>query len=165
MRKLVFLGKYSKGIGRYSELVFPSLGQLQVAPLDWPSQLHPGSFNVEISPTGYPEGFEELGDLPGIKRMDQGQFLPEFIIPHHQILKNKLSPSPDLPNRGDAQIWRATLGPNKPEVEIPIWMVRRIGSGLQVHIELVSAECLSELFGLVHGDEVRVTIYEGNAAG
>jgi hypothetical protein len=110
MRKLEFIGKVRSNKGRFAkEMVIPGRENLLVVPPDWPTQLAPGTLNVEIDSNGFPNGFDEIGDGDGLRKLDNGQFTPVLTIPREKIAGNTLKPTPDEPTKGTAQVWRADI--------------------------------------------------------
>ncbi|MEX1098581.1 MAG: hypothetical protein WED34_21220 [Planctomycetales bacterium] len=146
-RTLTFCCSVKKGIGKHSDLRIPGTNELPDAPSDWPTTLQPGSLNALIDDNGYPDGFESLGSGPGMKKLDDGCFEPEFVIPKDKIKNN---------SKGDAQVWRACIVVNATGEEIACWALRRIGSGIKKQIELVSAVHLRNTFRL--GEDAKVTV-------
>ena len=154
---LTFKGVIRSGSGHYKELVFPNQDQLDDAPNDWPGHdLYRGSLNVRVANGGFPDGFESP---PHIRRLDNKQFRPTFVIPRDAIANNKLGRRPDLPDGGDAKVWRATLQVVATEQAKDCWLVRRICSGLMYDLELVSNERLRTTLSLADGANVSVNVF------
>lgn len=154
---LTFKGVIRSGSGHYKELVFPNQDELDDAPNDWPGHdLYRGSLNVRVANGGYPDGFESP---PHVRRLDNRQFQPAFVIPREAIANNKLGHRPDLPDGGDAQVWRAALQVVATEQSEDCWLVRRIGSGLMYDLEFVSDQHLRTALTLADDDPVIVEIF------
>lgn len=115
-----------------------------IPPMDWPETLFPGSLNVRVA--HFPKEFAARGLQPSAKALDTAGFAPEFMIRQELMLNNKLTATPSMPQRGTAQIWRASL--EAADQQAPCWVLRRFGSGLDDQIELVSSASLRELMGL-----------------
>ena len=150
-RKLTFRCTIKPGIGEHSDLKFPGRNEFADGPTDWPIKLQPGSLNALIDDDGYPDAFDSLGSAVGMKRLDEGRFIPEFIIPRAQIENN---------SKGDAQVWRAHISVTNTGKEIDCWALRRIRSGITRQIELVSDLHLRTALILDDGAEVVVTLFE-----
>lgn len=151
MDKLTFVGEIIKGRGGHKELGIPGRADLLGAPADWPARLFAGSLNVLIRPSGYPQEFTGRCIKLTVQSLDFAFFRPEFTIPRDQMRNNKLNAIPSMPNRGEAQVWRARLlveGQN-----IVCWVRRRFGSGLTQELELVSGEGIRSTYKLP--EEVR----------
>jgi hypothetical protein len=159
MDKLYFTGTVISGCGQYSELEFPDKIKIEGASEDWPQSLLRGSLNIRINEDGYPEEFSRLGYQNNIKMLDKIGFQPEFIIPGQLIKNNKLLPTPEYPNRGSVQVWRAVLTNKHSEEYIHCWVVRRFGSGLFRDIELVSDTCLRKKLKLENENNVVVCMF------
>jgi len=122
------------GIGRHSDLVVPGRVEFDCASADWPERFFAGSLNVRI--LRYPDEFLRHGLRLSMDALDSGVFEPAFTIPHSQMLSNKLTPVPHNRDRGNAQVWRASLSANN--LSLVCWVLRRIGSQLKQQIELIS---------------------------
>lgn len=133
-------------------------------PSDWPEQLCPGSLNVLIDDDGYPPDFWDRCNGTGVKKLDSQCFRPAYVIPRECIKNNKLKATPELPVRGDAQIWRAELRSVRHSTAAHCWLMRRFGSGLGKQLELVADVKLRDKLGLQERDAVEV-IVEGIWAG
>lgn len=156
-KSLVFDGVVINGRGGHAELGVPGRHELPSAPHDWPEQLFPGSLNLRV--LQYPSEFRGRGLPESVKVLDAIPFGPEFTIPHGAMRNNKLTPTPAMPRRGTAQVWRTQLTANGHTVMC--WVLRRIGSGLGRELELVSAEGLRAKLGLCRETEwpARVTVW------
>lgn len=149
MDELVFKGRVVNGIGRHAELHVPGKSLLSAAPDDWPEKPYPGSLNILV--TQWPDAFSERKLAHSAKSLDMGGFAPAFTIPQNEMGNNQLGPRPDMAHRGTAQVWRALL--NASDKETPCWVLRRFGSGLRDHIELVSEVGLRDSLGLSRDKE------------
>jgi hypothetical protein len=141
---LVFKGTVINGRGGHAELGVPGRHELPSAPEDWPESFFAGSLNVLVS--HYPIEFTSRGLRHSVKVLDTARFDPAFTIPQSQMRNNKLTPTPAMPHRGTAQVWRAMLTANDQTTRC--WVLRRIGSGLDCELELVSGEGLRASLGL-----------------
>jgi CTP-dependent riboflavin kinase len=149
MNDLKFAGKIVNGIGKHAELVIPGCNILPMAPADWPEQLYPGSLNLSVSQ--YPDEFTARGLQPSTKALDMAGFEPEFTIRQNLMLNNRLTATETMPNRGTAQVWRASL--KVIDREVSCWVLRRFGSTLANQIELISPIGLRGELGLSHEQE------------
>jgi hypothetical protein len=131
------------GIGKHSELLVPGRSDFECPIADWPVRLFPGSLNVRVS--GYPDEFVRRGLRRSIAALDSAGFEPEFTIPQAQLGNNRLTPVLGMPDRGNAQVWRASLSANG--LERTCWALRRIGSALTQDIEIVSSVSLRTSLG------------------
>lgn len=134
MDELVFTGDVVNGIGEHVELFVPGRNDISGAPADWPERLCPGSLNIFVSV--YPPEFAARLIAPNTRSLDIAGFIPEFTIAQAAMKNNKLIPLPNMPVRGTAQVWRATLEANGKTHSC--WVLRRFGSALNKVIELVS---------------------------
>jgi len=159
MDKVYFEGTVISGISKYSELEFPDKTKIKEAPDDWPQHLVKGSLNICIDEDGYPEEFSNLGHQNDTSILDKTQFQPEFIIPGNLIKNNKLVPSQECHNRGNAQVWRATLTKKCSGDSTNCWVVRRFGSTIYRDLEIVSDIHLRNHFKLENGDRVIVLMF------
>lgn len=155
-RSITFRCSIKKGIGKHSDLKIPGRLECAAAPSDWPIHLEPGSLNALIRADGYPDSFDSFGSAPGMKRLDEGLFVPEFVIPKTEIKNN---------TKGDAQVWRARISVPGTGDDVDCWALRRIGSGIARQVELVSEVHMRTEFHLEDGSEVVVTLFEGAAVG
>lgn len=156
-----FKGQITDGIGKHSELFVPGRNELATAPSDWPTKLQPGSLNVRVSQDGYPNGFAKYRHGLSVKNLDDGCLNPAFVIPQNQLGNNKLTPTPLVPRRGTAQVWRTVLYTDIQE--IPCWVLRRIGSGLSCVLEIVAAVHLREVYNLQNGQCVELVLEASDA--
>lgn len=155
---LRFVGSIIKGRGRHSELGVPGRKALAECPDSWPQRLCPGSLNVRIDE--YPAAFDERGLPHSVKALDTAGFDPSFVIPWNEMERNRLTPRPESPRRGTAQVWTAVL--DWKDESLDCWVLRRIGSGLGKELEIVSGIRIRERFNLYPQEEnfpVSVTLY------
>jgi hypothetical protein len=161
MSGLRFSGVIRDGVGRYVELHVPGRDEIPQAPADWPISLQKGSLNVQVTQDGYPLIFKQLGLPVSVTSLDQRPFPAAFEIAQHEFGNNQLRPNPNMPNRGAAQVWRATLSAG--EKEYPCWVLRRYGSRVGEQLELLSGVHMRKTYNLVNGQAVLVTLQQGNA--
>src|SRR4051794_12748725 len=128
MDKLTFTGNIIKARGGHAKLWIPGRNDLHERPPDWPEQLYAGSLNVLIAPDGYPQEMQARRIPVTVKSLDLGTFAPAFTIPQHLMRNNTLEPTPEMPQRGSAQVWRAVLSANGYNIQC--WVLRRFDSGL-----------------------------------
>lgn len=131
--ELVFTGEVINGRNGHHQLVIPGRNDLQDAPKDWPEKLFPGSLNVLVS--SYPVELGQRGLTNSVKVFDTAGFRPALAIPQAKMINNLLAPHQGMPERGKAQVWRATVTSNGKT--IGCWVLRRIGSGLAQELELL----------------------------
>lgn len=146
MNRLIFTGKISKGAGKHKELGVPGKGKIHQAPEDWPELLFEGSLNIKINANGYPVEFSHLNIPLSTKSLDIVHFKPVFEIRQNEFELNLLRPTPEMKNKGDAQVWRAKILVEGNEENA--WVLRRYGSGLADIIELVSDIKIREKYNL-----------------
>jgi len=118
--------------------------------------LQEGSLNVRITDDGCPPEFQKLGTKRGTKRLDEKTFSPEFVIPKDLIRNNKLGPTPENPDGGDAQVWSAKLVVDGTGATVNCWVVRRMGSALYRDLEIVSERHLRTDLNIEDGTQVTV---------
>ena len=82
MRKLEFIGTVKAEAT--PELIIPGRDALFLKPDDWPTQLAPGTVNIEIN--SFPEGFAEIGEGEGLARLNAGKFRPALVISQRMII-------------------------------------------------------------------------------
>ena len=163
MRELVFTGDVRSNMGKFSNMRIPGRKELPQAPENWPLTLCPGSMNIGLSDDGFPAKFQALGEKEGVKKLDEGNFVPEFIIPYNDIANNSLAPKAGSPLRGYAQVWRAIITVPVSGRSAECWLLRRIDSGIKRQIELVSEKRLKTELGVDDGAAVVVKVLEGAA--
>lgn len=162
-RILQFSGIIHTNTGQFNrDMVIPGRGAFMAAPLDWPITLQPGTLNIKIDLSAVPGVFSEIGSSNGIKRFDERNFAPAFVIPQDSIKGNTLKPNERQPNKGTAQIWRAELLVISTGKAAKCWMLRRIGSGIYNQIELVSDLHLRSHPNLTDDIRVTLTVFEGS---
>lgn len=154
--ELVFIGCVASGIGCHSSLDIPGREGITGEHNDWPLRLYPGSLNIMVS--GYPAQLAGMGLKSEVAVLDQGLFVPAFVIPGTALSNNKLRPRQLEPKRGDAQVWRAFISKYGHAVFVKCWALRRFGSGVGEQLELVSDERLRD-HGFQDGDLVAVSLY------
>jgi len=161
MRKLEFIGTVQTGNGKFAQdMVIPGHGDLFMAPIDWPTELAPGTLNIKINDDGFPDGFNENGSGDGLIKFEEGKFRPTLLISPWKIPGNTLKDDSDHPTRGMAQLWRAELQVIATGKVTTCWMLRRLGSDITSEIELVAEEHLRSRLNLSDGMVVKVTVWE-----
>jgi hypothetical protein len=160
-----FVGVVAKGRGKFSvQLRLPSKDQLSLAIRDWPEVAAAGTLNVHVERSGFPVEYLANFKEPSFRHLDSRRFAPEAELPWSDIGGNTLPPSREQPDRGRAQVWRATLMDLRTRNECLCWVFRRIGSGLRSELELVAHENLRGALALIDGSPVQV-IVEGTWIG
>jgi hypothetical protein len=152
-----FSGTIVDGIGKYTELRVPGRNEVRQAPKDWPVRLCPGSLNLRILPSGYPELFSANGLPNTTKSLDSRIFAACFAIPQSEFGNNRIVPTPQLLHRGSAQVWRSKL--EYGENQISCWVLRRFGSGLADQIEILSKQHLRTEYGIESGNAATITLF------
>lgn len=164
MRIFRFIGKVKSNKGLFAkELTLPTRGTVHDLPPDWPATIEPGTLNVRIDDDGFPtNGFDSIGRSNGVKKLDEGKFVPACTIPFDAIPGNTLRPRPNEPLRGTGQAWRARICVATTGESLDCWMFRRIGSGISSQLELISDRRIRSVLNL-HEDDVAVAvdIFEG----
>jgi hypothetical protein len=155
MRKLDFHGMVQAGT---EEIVLPGQDDLFLKPEDWPKQLAPGILNIEV--TGFPAGFEDIGNGDGLGRLDEGKFRPSLVIPQRLIAGSTIKPDADHPTRGFASVWQADLQVIATAQEMSSWAFRILGSTNTSVLGLVAEDDLRSRLDLADGMEVKVTVWE-----
>ena len=144
------------GIGRYSDLEFPTKEECTDLPAGWPDHMQPGSLNANI--LRMPINLDVLGPGYGVQKLDNRRLIPACVIPFDQIRKNLLVPSNDNPERGNAQIWECKVTVAKTSKIFNAWAVRRSGSAYSNVIEIMSDRHLRKAYDLQTGDAVKVRL-------
>jgi hypothetical protein len=158
MRKLELQGTVQAG---GPGLVLPGRDELTLKPDDWPVRLTPGVLHVGID--GFPEGFDEIGEGDGLKRLDEGRFRPALVIPQRKIAGSTLTPDADHPTRGFALVWRADLQAVTTGQASSCWALRVIGSDEPRQLSLVAEDDLRNVLNLRDGTAVKVTVWEAES--
>lgn len=154
---LEFRGVVRKGEGLFSkQLEILGSAEIKAPPTDWPERIEPGTLNVRI--VSFPPEFTQRFGANDLRLLDERLFTPEVELPHHVIRNNTLPPTTALPDRGNAQVWRATLESEKNGKKRQCWVLRRIGSGMSGDLECVAGEHLRSTMGLSNDDSVVVTV-------
>jgi hypothetical protein len=135
--------------------VLPSRKQLSKPIRDWPNTPEPGTLNVRVK-DGFPAEFLRAFGEPNLRLLDSRRFSPEAELNWTEIGGNTLPPQPGHADRGNAQVWRATLRNLSTGSECLCWALRRTGSGLSVDLELVAGEKLRDR--LILSDDTPVEI-------
>jgi hypothetical protein len=162
MRTLEFIGTVRESQDNSSqEIVVLGRDELIIAPTDWPQQLAPGSLHIEVN--AFPEGFATIGEGEGLKKLDNGSFRPELVIPKRKIAGKTLEPDADHPTRGFAQVWRAEIQVIASSQATTCWMLRIIGTESSAQLELVAEEGVLNCLGRSDGTAVRVTVREAES--
>ena len=106
---LRFVGRVRDGICEFSGLALPGKDDIPAKIKDWPTDLEPGSLNVQVERDGFPAKYiKEFGDTSN-SHLDSRKFKPEAELDYDVIPNNALSPTSQQPDRGNLQIWRAHL--------------------------------------------------------
>jgi hypothetical protein len=158
MRKLEFIGTVQADTT--PELIIPGRADLFLAPEDWPTQLAPGTLNIQINDDGFPARLAEIGTGDGLRSLDGGKFRAALVIPQRKLQGSTLKPDADHPTKGFAQVWQAELQVIATGQEATCWMFRVIGSDNLSQIELVDQENLRRRLNLSYGMAVKVTVWE-----
>ena len=155
---LRFKGLVRPGMGKFSKkLVLPSRSSLSKEIRDWPDVPQPGTLNVRVK-DGFPAEFINAFEQPNVQLLDTRRFAPEAELDWTEIKGNTLPPQPDRTDRGNAKVWRAKLRNLSTGDECSCWVLRRIGSGLSVDIELVAGEKLRDRLALIDQTPVEIDL-------
>jgi hypothetical protein len=155
MRKLEFTGTVQ---ANDRELVIPGRDDPFLKPDDWPTQLAPGTVNIEVGT--FSNAITEIGEGEGLAKLDAGKLRPALVIPQRKSVGSTLTPDTDHPTRGFAEVWRADLHVVGTGQETTCWAIRIIGSDATRTLRLVAEEDLRSRFNLADGTAVKVTIWE-----
>ena len=154
---LEFFGTVKDGVGRFSkQLVVPGRESLPTSIRDWPEALYPGTLNVQVS--SYPDSYLDRFGSADVRHLDSRAWRPEIELPFDAIVGNTLPPTAKNPDRGRAQVWRASLQRADSGDGALCWVLRRIGSGLHQVLEIVSDRRLREVLGIQSGDPVTLLV-------
>lgn len=156
--RMVFNCRVASGMGMYSELQFPTRHEFNGLSQKWPEKMFPGSLNASIKTDGFPKNLDVLGNGRGVQKLDNKLLSPEFSIPHDRIGNNLLTPSPDMQERGTAQVWECEIEVKETAKKFNAWAVRRIGSAYADVIEIMSDKALRKTYGLEDGAEITVSL-------
>jgi len=164
MRKLDFIGTVRRNEDNlFPQIVLPGRDELIVALADWPTKIAPATLSIQVNEDGFPEGFEEIGQGDGLKKLDVGKFRAALVIPRRLIAGNPVKPDPGHPTRGFAQVWRAELRMIATGQAAKCWMFRIIDSELHSQLELVAEENLCSHLNPCDGAAVKVTAWEAES--
>jgi len=83
--KLQFVGKVIKGCGKFSELIVPGKADLPVKIRDWPDKIEPGTLNVHIKDSDFPQKYIDEFHSTGTACLDTRRFQPEAELPFDAI--------------------------------------------------------------------------------
>lgn len=156
---LRFTGVVVDGCGLFArQLVLPNRPELSVPIRDWPECPQQGTLNVLIQDAGFPADFLVHFPGPDIRHLDTRRFEPEAELKWREIGGNTLPPTPGDPDRGNAQVWRSVLRRCDTREEKRCWVLRRLGSGLWQHLELVAGEKLRGSLALANRTVVEVDV-------
>jgi len=117
-----------------------------------------GTLNIHVKRSGFPAAFLDNFKDHSFRHLDLRRFKPEAELPWSDIGGNTLPPTPDKPDRGSAQVWRASLLNLQTKNDHLCWVLRRIGSDLRSEVELVSDENLREALNLSDGSPVQIGV-------
>lgn len=157
---LQFTGKVRPGCDKFArELTLPRRNELPVPIQDWPEVPCQGTLNIQIDAGGFPSEFLRRFSSANVQHFDSRRFAPEAELPWNAIGGNTLPPIPGKPDRGNAQVWRATLSGREHRMEQLCWVLRRIGSGLKQDLELVAGINLRAALELSNGSAVDVYMH------
>jgi hypothetical protein len=155
---LRFKGVVRKGVGKFAkELTLPGRSKLSKPIRDWPEIPHPGTLNVRVE-GGFPTEFVETFGRPDVRLLDSRRFSPEAELKWSEIGGNTLPPQPGRPDRGNAQVWRATVCNSNTGATSLCWALRRIGSALSMDFELIAGEKLRDRLALMDGTPVELAL-------
>lgn len=148
---LHFEGHVADGAHKFAEqLVIPGAALLPVPIEGWPEKLWPGTLNFRIAPNGFPRDYLTRFRSASVKHLDSRQFIPLAQLSASLIIGNTLPPTKDEPERGIAQIWRATITvASGPATQC--WVLRRIGSGYSTVLETVAERALRAVLNAPKG--------------
>ncbi len=157
MTSLRFSGVVRTGCTRFAvELALPGRTQLSVPIRNWPDVPRPGTLNVRMQAEGFPAEFLQVFGEANVRCLDSRRFAPEAELKWSEIGGNTLPPQPGRPDRGNAQVWAATLRNLETGKERQCWVLRRIGSSLWQDLELVAGEQLRDALRLLDGTPVEI---------
>lgn len=122
-------------MGCHASLFVPGRALIAQADEDWPLTLYPGSLNIRVD--SLPPQLKEKGLPASVEALDNRLFAPAFEIRRDQFGNNKLRPTPEMPRRGDAQVWRAKIMTDGREI-VECWVLRRFGSRVEEQLEIVA---------------------------
>jgi len=154
-----FKGMVCEGIKKFSkQLILPNRDQLSIPIQEWPEIPQPGTLNIKLDDQDFPPEFLKVFGRCDLRALDSRQFAPEAELLWTEIGGNTLPPTRERPDRGNAQIWRACVRKVATREERVCWVLRRIGSTLVVHLELVAGVKLRDALSLVDGTPVEVDV-------
>ncbi len=155
---LRFKGVYTEGHNVFSKIIqIPGHCNFTKPIEGWPAVMHLGTMNVKINPDGFPQELISHFGSNSVKHFDSRRFKPKAEIPAHAIGGNTLLPTEACPDKGNGQVWSATIIIEQNRMDC--WVFRRIGSGYEDVLELVAEESISVALGLEYGDPVTVMMY------
>lgn len=159
--RLEFKGKVIKGSGCFSkQLHVPGEQDIPGLIRDWPDEIQPGTLNVLIDDSGWPEDYlAKFGKETN--SLDLRQFQPEVELHHNKIGSNTLAPQGgEREDKGNAQIWRSHLTKIESGESVQCWVLRRIGSRMPHRLECVAGEKIRTVLELPEerNDAVRLVI-------
>ena len=159
---LEFRGVYEEGYNVFSKTIqIPGHCDFTKRIEGWPAVMHRGTMNVKINPDGFPQELISHFGSKSVKHFDSRRFKPIEEIPAHAIGGNTLLPTEVCPDKGNGQVWNATITELKSRKQnrMDCWVFRRIRSGYGDVLELVAGESISSALDLEYGDPVKVVMY------
>ncbi len=160
VESLKFRGVYAEGHNAFSKLIqIPGHCDFTRAIPGWPAVMHPGTMNVRINPDGFPQELISRFGSKSVRHFDSRLFKPIAEIPAQAIGGNTLLPNEECPDRGNGQVWSATIIELRSQDSIGCWLFRRIGSGYEDVLELVAEKSISSALALKIGDPVTIVIH------
>ncbi len=159
MDSLRFTGTVATGATRFHrEIEVPGAADLPGSVKDFPVYLYPGSLNIQVNEAGYPDEFERKFGERNIRKLDTRIFRAEIELPFDCIRNNTLTPTSAQSDRGNAQIWRATLVNLENSKKEICWVLRRIGSGYMHVLECIAGSRLRNTLDLYDGCSVEIIV-------
>ena len=160
---ICFDGKVCDGVGRFSkEIKIPSPIKELSNLGNWPATLVPGTFNVQVPASGWPEVEGLDFRSRGVRCLDRANnFPPACYLDYAVVPNNTLNPTNKGEYGGDLQFWRAILQVGDVGESVYCYMLRRVKSGYMDRIELVADIHIRNTYKLANGHPIKLTIYTG----
>lgn len=160
IKQIKFFGKVCDGAGRFSkENIIKPFNK--TCKSGWPTDFEPGTFNIRVDDTNWPDAQGLDFRTDGLWCMDRNtHFKPAHYLPYTYIPNNTLNPNNKGQYGGDLQFWRAILKIGNSSEIIKCYMLRRVRSGYKDKIELVSGLHIRKTFNIGNCCHAQLTVLE-----
>lgn len=162
---LEFRGRICNGAGLFAqEIILPSPVEELKSIENWPSRLINGTLNVQIGLFGWPSATGLNFRSGGVQCLDRAMHFPPALYLHHSYIPNNtIRPTKEDNSAGDLQFWRTELFIEGVREIVRCYMLRRVRSGYQNTIEIMSHIHFRNEYDVRNGQKVSLIVYPGAA--